>query len=77
MVKALAATYLALFKDFNPTETYKACLKESESLAHTVMILNNAATVHDLCPEIKLSLPSEHLLHDIGWTQDRIKYINK
>lgn len=76
MVKALAATYLALFKDFNPTETYKACLKESESLAHTVMILNNAATVHDLCPEIKLSLPSEHLVHDIGWTQDRIKYIN-
>ena len=77
MVKSLAATYVALFCNENPTDIYKECLRESETLAHTVMILNNAATVHEIYPDMNIALSDADVIHQNGWTKDRIKYLRK
>lgn len=77
IVKAQAATWLALFCGRNPTEAYRECLRDSDGLAKTLLIVNDAAAVHERCPEMKIDLNETDLVHEVGWTKDRIKFINR
>ena len=77
IVKAQAATWLALFCGQNPTEAYRECLRDSDGLAKTLLIVNVAASVHERCPEMKIDLNESDLVHRVGWTRDRIKFIKR
>lgn len=74
-VKSKACVFLTRFCGMNPEEVFDSCIDQSRNKAEILSVLNDAAVIRALCPNVKFAIRERESLNDV-YGKERLKFLN-